>query len=147
MLNIKDITIASSALQEAAAKDFAAEDIAGEGDFSGQLIGRFKGRIETLKTPNVHWHVAAAITDDPVSAVRFSGRQTGSQGPGSEEAWSGADLLFVLDIRSRDYQVRKGVLVQAKRLERGKKLPPADARRLKSQCNNMLDLSSACFVF
>jgi hypothetical protein len=150
MLNIDDITIATNALKEAAdaaARDFAAEDIVGEEDFSGQLVGRFKSRIETLKTPHVCWRVAAAITEDDASTVRFSARQTGSQGPGSEEAWSGADLLLILDIRLFDYEVRKGVLVQAKCLEQGKRLRPADALRLKSQCHDMLTLSSASFVF
>jgi|SRR5712672_150532 len=153
MLGIEDIDIAVGALKEAAAataRDFGAEDVAGEEDFSGQLIGRLKGTIDFLKTPHARWHVGAAIGPDDVpavSTVRFSGRQMGPKGRGSEETWSGADLLLVLEIRTPNYEIRKGVLVQAKRLESGRSLPSDGVLRLKSQCRDMLDLSAASFVF
>jgi hypothetical protein len=49
MLDDLDIQLAIRALMDAAdatARDFASKDVAGEEDFSGQLIGRFKGKIE-----------------------------------------------------------------------------------------------------
>lgn len=154
MLSNEDIFLATRALNEAAdaaARDYAYEDISGEEDFSGQLIGRFKGQVEQLRTPHARWRVAAAVTeavDGPaIPSVRFSGRQMRSKGPGAEEGWSGADLLFVLEIRSPDYEIRKGVLVQAKRLERGRRMPAAEHVDLRTQCKHMLDLTPASFVF
>jgi hypothetical protein len=54
---------------------------------------------------------------------------------------------MVLQIKSPDYEVNKGVLVQAKRLEPGKQLAIRDARDLRSQCKDMLDLTPSSFVF
>jgi hypothetical protein len=123
MLTNEDINLLSHALvqaTEATAHDLALDDVAGEEDFSGQLIGRCKQKLEDLHA-HARWRVAAAITeadDGPARpSIRLSARQTKSKGTGSEESWSGADLLMVLEITSSDYEVRKGVLIQAKRLE------------------------------
>src|SRR5437879_6079924 len=111
-----------SALDDTAA-DLAIGDIADEEDFTGQMIARCKERLAGLTDDLVHWKTVAAITekDDgpPRPSIRFSSRQTTSKGGATEESWSGADLLMVLDIRATDYNVRKGVLIQAKRLEPG----------------------------
>ena len=64
-----------------------------------------------------------------------------------EEPATGADMVFVLDIRAGDYVSSKGVLVQAKRLNRGAKLPSAIATDLRSQCTDMLNLTPASFAF
>jgi hypothetical protein len=53
----------------------------------------------------------------------------------------------VLEIDTPDYEVRKGVLVQAKNLEPGKKLSTSVANDLRGQCKDMLDLTPASFVF
>ena len=82
-----------------------------------------------------------------IPSVRFFARQTTSKGGASEERETGADMLFVLDIRTDYYVQQKGVLVQAKRLVRGKKLPTAKAQLLRAQCSKMLDQSAASFVF
>jgi hypothetical protein len=154
MLLTDDILAAATALVDSAtatAKDLEIEDVAGEEDFTGQMIGRLKEKFQNLKSPNARWLVGAAITqaDDgpPRTSVRLSARQTQSKGPESEESWSGADLLLVLEITSPDYEIRKGVLIQAKALQPGTKMKLRDARRLRSQCKSMLDLTSASFVF
>jgi hypothetical protein len=154
MLSNEDIVAATKALVQATkatASDLAVGDVAGEEDFSGQLIGRCKQKLEDLHTPNARWQVAASITeadDGPARpSIRLSVRQTKSKGPGSEESWSGADLLMVLEITCSDYEVRKGILIQAKRLEPGKQLTARDALNLRSQCKDMLDLTPSSFVF
>src|SRR5690348_10873097 len=98
-----DIDKAAEALMgvaAATAHDLAMGDVGGEEDFSGQLIGRCKQKLEDLHTSNVRWSVGAAVTeseDGPAQpSVRFSARQTTSKGGRSEESWSGADLLLVL---------------------------------------------------
>jgi hypothetical protein len=154
MLNPDEIMLAARAINEAVeatARDFAVDDVAGEEDFTGQLLGRCKATMEHLDTPGTYWRVAATIQEredgPPIPSVRFSARQTVSKGPSSEESWSGADLLMVLEIKTDDYEIRKGVLVQAKRLEHGEKLTARDARRLREQCKGMLDLTADSFVF
>jgi hypothetical protein len=154
MLSREDIMLAANELStatDATTRDLAHGDVAGEEDFTGQLIGRCKQKLEDLKMPHARWGVAAILTeadDGPARpSVRLSARQTQSKGGGSEESWSGADLLMVLEITAPDYEVRKGVLIQAKRLEPGKKLPTRIARDLRSQCKDMLDLTPASFVF
>src|SRR5437899_950139 len=151
MLNHDDIIAAANIFKKATkstSEDYAHGDVAGEEDFSGQLIGRLKGKFEEFETPSVRWSVGATVTeaaDGPLlPTVRFSGRQTGKI---VEEPATGADMVFVLDIRAGDYVSSKGVLVQAKRLKRGAKLPSAIATDLRSQCTDMLNLTPASFVF
>jgi hypothetical protein len=154
MLTDEDVIEVSEVLAEmaaATAADLSEGDVAGEEDFSGQLIGRCKGKLQNYRTPNARWRVGATVTEaedgPPIPSVRFSARQTQSKGRGSEESWSGADLLMVLQIVTPDYEVRKGVLVQAKNLEPGKKLDTSIANDLRGQCTDMLNLTSSSFVF
>lgn len=154
MLSDQIITAAvdafGGALDDTAA-DLALDGVADEEDFTGQMIGRCKDRLIGLTDPSVHWKTVAALTEHDDGAarpsIRFSSRQTTSKGGATEESWSGADLLMVLDIRTKDYNVRKGVLIQAKRLEPGTPLPIREAVRLREQCHHMLNLTPASFVF
>ncbi|MCS3895148.1 hypothetical protein M2171_004281 [Bradyrhizobium japonicum USDA 38] len=135
----------------ATAGDIAAGDVAGEEDFTGQMLGRCKERLGSLTDHSIRWQTVATITEEkdgpPRPSVRFSARQTTSKGGASEEWWSGADLLMALDIRTKDYEVRKGVLVQAKRLEPGTRLTKKVADDLRGQCRDMLNLTPSSFVF
>jgi hypothetical protein len=151
MLDEEEIATAAEAFTdaiEATASDLAHDGVAGEVDFSGQLIGQLKARLSTIDTPKTKWRVGAVVTereDGPATpSVRFQARQTS---PHSEEPWSGADILMVLDIDTPDYKEQKGVLIQAKRLDSGKKLTPGEARRLRAQCGDMLDLTASSYVF
>ena len=54
---------------------------------------------------------------------------------------------MVLHIVTPDYEIRKGVLVQAKNLEPGKKLDTSIAKVLRGQCKDMLNITSSSFVF
>ncbi len=151
MLDDEDIAIAAEAFTDAinaTAKDFAHDGVAGEVDFSGQLIGQLKARLSAIDTPKVEWRVGAIVTeseDGPATpSVRFQARQTSSR---SEESWSGADILMVVDIDAADCKERKGVLIQAKRLDVGKKLGSSEAARLRGQCGDMLDLTASSYVF
>jgi hypothetical protein len=80
----------------------------------GRSAGRGRGRLRGASTSRASardGRLSAIRGDDTMlaSVVRFSGRQMRSQGPCSEEAWSGADLLLVLEIKLRDYEVRMGL--------------------------------------
>lgn len=64
-----------------------------------------------------------------------------------EERRFGADLLGALDIQTPDYSVRKGFLVQAKRVEPGEAFSSARYEDLRKQCEAMLKLTPASYVF
>lgn len=154
MLPFNDIISAANVLTEAmndVALDLAVDDVADEEDFSGQLIGRWKERLSAMETEGSRWNVKASITeqlDGPaLPSVRLSSRQTRRKGAGSEESWSGADILVVVEINTPDYQAKKGILIQSKRLEKGKALGRAAADGLRGQCRDMLNLSASSFVF
>jgi hypothetical protein len=151
MLDYDDVKAASAVFVEAlnaTASELGHDGVAGEVDFSGQMLGQLKARFSSLKTPSTNWRVGAVISeheDGPaIPSVRFQARQTS---PRSEEPWSGADILMVLDIDTPDYKQRKGVLIQSKRLEPGKKLTTDASNDLHKQCKDMLDLSASSYVF
>lgn len=154
MLTREDIELAAQTMVRAAedtARDFALGDVGGEEDFSGQLIGRIKSRVEDLRTPNANWRASSVIeerVDGPLlPTVRLSARQLGSKGRRSEESWSGADIVMVFDAQGPDNHIKKGVLIQAKRLDPGDKLTIRVSRDLKKQCRDMLNLTPASFIF
>lgn len=69
------------------------------------------------------------------------------RGRGSEENPTGADLLMHVRLDTPTIKYSKGVLVQAKRLEPGAIMKPARYRELAKQCQQMLDITAASFVF
>ena len=73
MLTRKDVAEASDVLTEmaaATAQDLAEGDVAGEEDFSGQLIGRCKEKLHNRRTATARWRVGATVTE--AGAVRPS---------------------------------------------------------------------------
>ena len=153
MLPIEDVMIASSAIVQAiesTAADYAEGDMGDEDDFSSQMVGRIKGRVDDLRTPNTVWSVGAAIdgrSEPLMPSVRLSGRHLTSRGKKSEETLMGADLVIAVDIETPTEVVRKGILIQAKRLDDGKQMDAREYGRLRAQCSDMLDLTSDSFVF
>jgi hypothetical protein len=68
------------------------------------------------------------------------------RGRGAEESASGADLLIHVQLRTATLKYSKGVLVQAKRVDRGESTKPNDRIRLVKQCNDMLSVTPAAYV-
>ena len=68
-------------------------------------------------------------------------------GIAAEEAWTGADLLISVTLRTPTESYAKGVLVQAKRVGPGATMSQAGLVGLKDQCAKMLAISPAAFVF
>lgn len=98
------------------ARDYEEEDVGGEEDFSSQLCGRLKETINNHPTPTMVWQVETeeAETGRGIFKARALGKV-------SEEPFFGADIIMVIDAAGPGYEVKKGFLAQAKRLERGKK--------------------------
>ena len=126
------------------AEDYAAGDVVHENPFSGQLTGRIKETLRQFETPRVRWQVDSASDK---GRARLRARQLTSQGTGSEETKFGADIIICIDIALSDYSVKKGFLVQSKRLEPGKLLDKATADDLRGQCSKMLSVTPASMVF
>lgn len=149
MIAEHDVRIAAAAMSDACmrvAADFGSGDVAGEEDFTGQLIGRLKSEFDHLKTSSTTWSTTDVSDDDlPLDvSVRFSGRQLNKQ---MEEPKFGADLVAVLNIMGPKFTISKGILAQAKIQERGQVLKKRDWDRLKTQVATMLDLTPTSFVF
>jgi len=99
--------------------------------FTGQMIGAIEDRFRNLRTKGVSW-----------TAMVLTAHQRSAQ-----ETEFGADLMGVLQIDLPDFSVRKGFLAQAKLMEPGQYVAPADRERLLGQCERMLTHSPDSFVF
>jgi hypothetical protein len=97
--------------------------------FTDRMLGRIEHAMDGLTTKGVRW-TAKTLTD---------------HGPGAQERDYGADFIGVLSIVIQGYRVTKGFLAQAKRVDAlGRQ---SEVRRLLEQCQRMLDLSPASFVW
>lgn len=69
------------------------------------------------------------------------------KGKAAEEDQTGADLVIHVDLKTPERKFSKGVLIQAKRIEPGVKMNASEHSRLVEQCNKMLEITPASFVF
>lgn len=149
----EEIALGLTAAAEKVAEEYAEGDIGDEDDFSSQLCGRLKEKIDNAVftgdiAPPAGEHPGRA--GEPGSrrrSVRLRARHLTSRGPGAEEPKIGADIVMVLDIDLPEFQNTKGILIQAKRLERDKRFTHKEADRLRGQCEDMLKLTPASYVF
>ncbi|WP_322889992.1 MULTISPECIES: hypothetical protein [unclassified Yoonia] len=123
-------------------RDYEEEDIGGEEDFSSQLCGRLKETLDSFQTETIVWQVE---TDEAGTGRGTFKARTLSKV--SEEPFFGADLIMVIDVAGAGYEVKKGFLAQAKRLEPGKYLSTDAYNDLRKQCGDMLNVTSASYVF
>lgn len=123
-------------------RDYELGDVADEEGFSGQLCGRLKETLEDFSTPAIRWQVDAAI--DSRGYGHLSARTLEKQ---TEEPIFGADIVMTLDVRTDGYEMQKGFLAQAKRLEPDNTLNNRDHRRLLRQCELMVSFTPSSMVF
>jgi hypothetical protein len=114
-----------------AVDDYSAGQVEHEPDFTSQMLGRMKEAMHGYRVRGVLW-TAKVLT---------------SAGTASQETELGADFVEVLEFNLPDYQVKKGFLAQAKRIEKGKRLVTREWDRLVEQCTKMLSISNMSFVF
>lgn len=69
------------------------------------------------------------------------------RGRNSQERKYGADFVGCLEIDLPNFAVKKGFLAQAKKIEPGQSFAPTEWANLVKQCEGMLRLSPASFVF
>jgi hypothetical protein len=127
--------IRSAARRLAKAADRATDDLnqrlaEQEPHLTDIMLGRMAESIEGYTAKGVRW-TAKTLTD---------------HGPGTQEKQYGADFVGVLEIDIPGYQVRKGFLAQAK-LEKFNRMRRRDFHDMVGQCELMLELSPASYVF
>src|SRR6266496_2468922 len=93
-----------------------------EPEFTGEMLGRMKEAMHGYITKGVRW-TAKVLT---------------SQGPKAQESTFGADFMGVVEFDLPEYRVKKGFLVQAKRIERGQPITLTEWDRMVQQCKQML---------
>ena len=101
------------------------EDLTGA--LAGQLEARLRGQIGGLT-----WNTTILRRRRGIAA---------------EEQRIGADMIIHVKMDTSTDHYSKGVLIQAKRVEPNILMSSKDHGDLKSQCQKMLDVTSASFVF
>ena len=99
--------------------------------FTDRLLGSMEHVLNGARIGGVSW-TAKTLTD---------------RGANSQESEFGADFMAVFQASLPDFAIAKGFLAQSKLLEPGQSFAPAEAHRLKAQCENMLNHSPASYVF
>jgi hypothetical protein len=112
-------------------KDYRLRYVHDEDDVTGYLLGALRTE---LSGAIVHLYWSAAI-------LRHR------KGVAAEEKRFGADILIHVSLETETLKYSKGVLVQAKRLERTTYLFRREYETLIDQCNKMLAVTPAAFVF
>ena len=108
--------------------DYAGGRIREEPDFTSRMLQAIERELNGKTIKGIFWQALA----------------TTSHGPNTEEKATGADFMGVLNINLPDYRVCKGFLAQAKRAGR---LSGQEMDRLRTQCENMLNLTPESYVF
>lgn len=102
-----------------------------EDDITGALIGRLDAAFDR-QIGGVTWSA---------SILRHR------RGVAAQEKRAGADMLLHVSIDTPGLTYSKGVLIQSKRIDEGDSMTMIGHRELLDQCNRMLAISPASFVF
>lgn len=115
---------------EITVEDLERGDIQQEPSMTDRLLGGIRHAIDGYRSKGVIWR-AITLTD---------------RGKGAQEKKYGADFAGVLSIDLPDFRVDKGFLAQAKLMRAGG-MEMGEFHRMVNQCEQMLRLSPASFVF
>ncbi|MBL8578765.1 MAG: hypothetical protein JNK47_16200 [Mesorhizobium sp.] len=101
-----------------------------EDDLTGYLFGAIDERMTDMVADGIRWD-ASVLTHRT----------------GGEEGKYGADILLHVSLDTPQQTYSKGVLIQAKRIGPNKNMRTKDHDDLIDQCEKMLQVSSASWVF
>lgn len=116
---------------EAAMRKYADGLVTDEDDITGALLGRLDSAFDK-KIGGVRWSS---------SILRHR------KGVAAQEKNAGADMLFHVSIDTPQLTYSKGVLIQSKRVDEGAQMTVASHKGLIDQCEKMLSITPAAFVF
>ncbi|EMJ4650134.1 hypothetical protein ACJ8PD_17225 [Serratia sp. CY70267] len=102
-----------------------------EDDITGVLLGRLD-----------------AAFDQNIGGITWSSTiLRHRKGVAAQEKKAGADMLFHVSIKTPQLTYSKGVLIQSKRIDEGKAMTANVHKELLGQCDKMLNITPASFVF
>ncbi|MCU2395645.1 hypothetical protein [Enterobacter ludwigii] len=102
-----------------------------EDDITGVLIGQLD-----------------AAFDDEIGGITWSSSiLRHRKGVAAQEKKAGADMLFHVSIKTPQLTYSKGVLIQSKRIDEDIAMTAIGHKELLGQCDKMLDITPASFVF
>jgi hypothetical protein len=122
----------------------AARHIAGAIDRSVAALQEGRIEQEPAMTDRMLGAIEESLKNYTNKGIRWSAKTLTDRGPGAQEAKCGADFMGVLKIAIPGFSISKGFLAQAKLVRNGKS---GDLAELRQQCEKMLNLSPASFVF
>jgi hypothetical protein len=102
-----------------------------EDDLTGILVGRIAAALDG-DIGGLHWKC---------TILRHR------KGKAAEEKKYGADLLMHITMNTPTQRFAKGMLVQAKKIGPTRSMYPSENKQLTDQCNKMLAVTPAAFVF
>jgi hypothetical protein len=125
----------------------AANKIAAAGRMALQDLEHGRALQEPPVTDRLIAYIQYKLNDKSISGVQWHALTLPDRGPNSAESQLGADLLSVVQFDLPDFKVAKGFLAQAKLVEPSSGFTSQDSHKLKDQCEKMLAVSPASFVF
>lgn len=112
-------------------KKYSEEFVTDEDDITGILIGQLD-----------------SVFDEKIGGITWSSSiLRHRKGIAAQEKKTGADMLLHISITTPELTYSKGVLIQSKRIDKGITMAEKDYKELKKQCEKMLDITPASFVF
>lgn len=115
----------------AAMQKYADGLVTDEDDITGALIGRLDSAFDG-KIGGITWSSAILRHRKGIAA---------------QEKKAGADILLHVSIKTPQLTYSKGVLIQSKRVDEDAEMTATRHKELIGQCNKMLDITPASFVF
>lgn len=122
----------------------AARRIAEAIDHSVEALVEGRVEHEPAMTDRMLAAIELSLKNFSTKGIRWRAKTLTDRGRGSQESRYGADFMGVLDIALPEFSVTKGFLAQAKLVRDG---DTGSLNELKRQCEKMLELSPASFVF
>jgi hypothetical protein len=107
------------------------------------------GRVEHEPsiTDRMLAYIEARLDGTDIGGVRWTAKTLTSIGINSQETEHGADFFGLLDLRLPGYNVKKGFLAQAKKIEPGQSMSQTAYNDLRDQCDRMHNRSPVSYVF
>ncbi len=113
------------------------------------LDGLRQNRVEQEPAFTDRWLslIEYELNGSSVGGVAWKAKTLTDRGRNSQESRYGADFLGVFDLSISGFSVQKGFMGQAKLVEPNDTFPNAESTRLKTQCDNMLNISPCSYIF
>ncbi len=110
-------------------------------------INSGRAQQEPSITDRLIAYIQAEARSSALSSFVWTAMTLTDRGRGSQERKYGADFVGSLEIKISGFNIKKGFLAQAKKVEPSDRFSSSEYSRLKAQCEDMLRLSPDSFVF